>query len=160
MKEILNEIIQQGYSIQKGIYPDNGGGLYASFSFKDSNKYIKWVIGAKKFIESNFPKDENYNKFKDIVNEIENELSLSAFNQLMFILESYNANLELSNSSSKVLITNSLNAFLSPKEVGDIKDILNKNMDENNTKLSLSNCLKSVEQSKLESILIDILIKM
>ncbi len=160
MKELLNEIIKQGYSIQKGIYPDNGGGLYASFSFSDRNKYIKWVIGAKRFIEGNFPKDENYIKFKDIVNEIEKELSLSAFNQLMFILESYNANLDLSNSNSKDLITNSLNSNLSAVEIKEIMEILSLKGDETNTKQALSNYFNSIDQSKLENILIDILIKM
>lgn len=158
MKELLNEIIKQGYSIQKGIYPDNGGGLYASFSFSDRNKYIKWVIGAKRFIEGNFPKDENYIKFKDIVNEIEKELSLSAFNQLMFILESYNANLDLSNS--KDLITNSLNSNLSAVEIKEIMDILSLKGDETNKKQALSKYFNSIDQSKLENILIDILIKM
>lgn len=158
MKELLNEIIKQGYSIQKGIYPDNGGGLYASFSFSDRNKYIKWVIGAKRFIEGNFPNDENYIKFKDIVNEIEKELSLSAFNQLLFILESYNANLDLSNS--KDLITNSLNSNLSAVEIKEIMDILSLKGDETNKKQALSNYFNSIDQSKLENILIDILIKM
>lgn len=102
MNTILNDIIKEGYDIQKGIYPDNGGGLYATFSFKDQNKYLKWAINVTKFIESNFSKDETYDRFKETLFAIEKELTVKEFNKLMFILESYNSSLHNDNNKSNV----------------------------------------------------------
>lgn len=102
MNTTLNDIIKEGYDIQKGIYPDNGGGLYATFSFKDQNKYLKWAINATKFIESNFSKDETYDRFKETLFAIEKELTVKEFNKLMFILESYNSSLHNDNNKSNV----------------------------------------------------------
>lgn len=91
MATTLIELIKEGNEINNGIYADNGGGLYATFSFKDHNKYIKWAINSIRFIETNFQKDENYNKFKTIVEIIDKNLIPIEFNKLLFILEYYNS---------------------------------------------------------------------
>ncbi|MBP1645876.1 MAG: hypothetical protein H6Q16_1451 [Bacteroidetes bacterium] len=130
MNTTLSDIIKEGYDIQKGIYPDNGGGLYATFSFKDQNKYLKWAINATKFIESNFSKDEIYDRFKETLFLIEKELSIKEFNKLMFILESYNSSLQNNNnkfnSNQNRNIADMLIKYFAEDEMQKLTSILNE----------------------------------
>lgn len=159
MKTRLDEIIKEGYQIQKGIYPDNGGGLYASYSFKDRNKYIKWVINTTRFIETNFLKDESYTRFLETLDNIEKELSLGGFSQILFILENYSAriNNQTPNTIPIDLIINSLKSSLKPQEFDEIINILTEDQDEIKQKQRLGEYLKCLENNKLENILIPIL---
>lgn len=90
----LSDLIKEGKDIKNGIYADNGGGFYATYLFSDHNKYIKWAINSIRFIENNFPKDDNYIKFKDIIAVIDENVTPIEFNKLLFILEYYNTAIE------------------------------------------------------------------
>lgn len=152
MNTTLNDIIKEGYDIQKGIYPDNGGGLYASFSFKDQNKYLKWAINATKFIENNFPKNDTYSRFKETLSSIEKELSIKEFNRLMFILESYGSSLKNDNINKDKALIDLLSKFLSEDEIKNISSILKSG----NRKEDLKPFLDKLTAEQLKEIIIEL----
>ncbi|MDD2489022.1 MAG: hypothetical protein PHD62_06125 [Bacteroidales bacterium] len=148
METTLNELIKEGNEINNGIYADNGGGLYATFSFKDHNKYIKWAINSIRFIETNFQKDENYDKFKTIVENIDKNLIPGEFNKLLFILEYYNSianEMPSSLSQSQVLddLFDCIKAELNEVQFNYLKTIITEEKDIEKSKLMVIEKLNS-----------------
>ncbi|MBP6429739.1 MAG: hypothetical protein KA273_05005 [Bacteroidales bacterium] len=162
MATSLKELIKEGNLIKNSIYADNGGGFYATYLFSDHNKYIKWAINSIRFIESNFPKDENYIKFKDIVEIIDENVTPIEFNKLLFILEYYNTSLEektndgVKNNGLEQIL-NSIKVALEEKEFKELEMILKDN-NINQAKSVLIEKLNSFSTKKLSEMLASILL--
>ena len=158
MNTILNDIIKEGYDIQKGIYPDSGGGLYATYSFKDHNKYLKWAINTTKFIEETF-QEMDIARFKAGIRRIDNELSISEFNKLLFLLESYNNNDQKTTFEPKVIdiLLEAIRMGLSENQIGELRTIILQEKDISLCKGKLIEKLNSFGSNVSASILASIL---
>lgn len=158
----LKDLIKEGNVIKNGIYPDNGGGFYATYLFSDHNKYIKWAINSIRFIENNFQKDDNYIKFKDILAIIDENVTPIEFNKLLFILEYYNtaiedkANYELNNNGIE-LVLNSIKAMLDENMFKSLETIL-ENKDKKEARQLIIEKLNSLSANALSEILANILL--
>lgn len=163
MAATLYELIKEGNEIKNGIYADNGGGLYATFSFKDHNKYIKWAINSIRFIEANFQKDENYNKFKTIVDSIDENVVPGEFNKLLFILEYYNSIVDEkpnNNSQNEILefLLDIIKAELNEEQFNELKSIIVEEKDIEKLKLNVIEKLNGFDKGVSSNILTNILL--
>lgn len=160
----LKDLIKEGNVIKNGIYPDNGGGFYATYLFSDHNKYIKWAINSIRFIENNFQKDDNYFKFKDILAIIDENVTPIEFNKLLFILEYYNtviednANYDIDNNGIE-LVLNSIKSMLDVNVFKSLETIL-ENKDKKEAKQLVIERLNSLSANSLSEILANILLNL
>ena len=158
----LKDLIKEGNVIKNGIYPDNGGGFYATYLFSDHNKYIKWAINSIRFIENNFQKDDNYIKFKDILAIIDENVTPIEFNKLLFILEYYNtviednANYDIDNNGIE-LVLNSIKSMLDENMFKSLETIL-ENKDKKEARQLIIEKLNSLSTNALSEILANILL--